>query len=576
MKLELEKIRWRNFNSYGHMWTEIILNRSPLTVIEGRTGDGKSNGAGKSTFTDALSFVLFGKPIRLNKKGNIVNRTNKKHLEVEIDFNIDGLPYKVIRGLKPDKFEVYENGVMLNQEAANRDYQKILEDKILRMNFITFSQSVVVSKTLYTPFMQLTKPKRREYVEDILRLKVFSNMSKLHSDNLKQTKALYNDIRYDHDKLVIECENLSDNVESLTRVLENSTKEKEDFIKNKIVECETKISDLINEHNELKSKMVEVDTSIKSKYDSNCTALNKLTDKLTDTKQALENVDKSENICTMCGHELSNDHRESHKKTLGEQIEKLESGISKVKSLIEELEPQVKEIQIIEENNLQIKSELTSIQRLLQTVNSEKKMLQSELSNVSVDTTELDTVKEKLYNISQQKEQKQIELDDISKKLEYCNLCATMLKDNGIKASIVEKSIPLINKLINQNLSRFGFFVNFELDSEFNERILLRGFQEASYYDFSEGEKLRIDMAILLAWRDIAMLQNAMFCNVLFLDEITDASLDDEGIAIFTNMLTCLKENNVFVITHKPEKLENIARSRIIIEKKDGYSQVVN
>src|SRR5574344_1390942 len=142
-----------------------------------------------------------------------------------------------------------------------------------------------------------------------------------------------------------------------------------------------------------------------------------------------------------------------------------------------------------------------------------------------------------------------------------------MLKDNGIKASIVEKSIPLINKLINQNLSKFGFFVKFELDSEFNETILMRGFQEASYYDFSEGEKLRIDMAILLAWREITMLQNAMFCNVLFLDEMTDASLDDEGIAIFSNMLTCLKDNNVFVITHKPEKLDNIARSRIIIEK---------
>lgn len=168
MKLELETAGWKNFNSYGNMWTEIQLNRNPLTVIEGKTGDNKSNGAGKSTITDVLSFVLFGKPIRLNKKGNIVNRTNKKGLLAEVKFNIDGVVnYRVVRGLKPEVFEIYENGELLNQDAAKKDYQKFLEDKILRMNFITFTQSIVVSKTLYTPFMQLTKPKRREFVESV-------------------------------------------------------------------------------------------------------------------------------------------------------------------------------------------------------------------------------------------------------------------------------------------------------------------------------------------------------------------------------------------------------------------------
>ncbi len=575
MKLELETAGWKNFNSYGNMWTEIQLNRNPLTVIEGKTGDNKSNGAGKSTITDVLSFVLFGKPIRLNKKGNIVNRTNKKGLLAEVKFNIDGVVnYRVVRGLKPEVFEIYENGELLNQDAAKKDYQKFLEDKILRMNFITFTQSIVVSKTLYTPFMQLTKPKRREFVESVLRLKVFSNMSKLHAENLKRTKAEYNDIRYENDKLEIEVENLEESVETLARVLESSSKEKEDFINSKIIEVDEKINSHVKEHNDIKSQVVEVDNTVKTKYTSNQKALVRLKDKLSDTEDALKKVDLSENVCTMCGHELSTDHREEHKKTLNEQIEKLKDGIIKVEELLAELEPQVKSIDESEERNQTFKSEMMAIQRLLQSLSTEKKSLQAELSNISVDTSELDTAKEKLYNVSQQKQEKQIELDTITKQLEYCNLVATMLKDNGIKASIVEKSIPLINKLINQNLSRFGFFANFELDSEFNEKILMRGFQEASYYDFSEGEKLRIDMAILLAWREITMLQNAMFCNVLFLDEMTDASLDDEGIAIFSNMLTCLKDNNVFVITHKPEKLDNIARSRIIIEKVDGYSRI--
>lgn len=575
MKLELESVRWQNFNSYGNMWTLVHLNRNPLTVIEGKTGDGKSNGAGKSTITDVISFVLFGKPIRKNKKGNIINRTNKKGLLTEISFNIDNvLHYKVIRGLKPDVFDIYENGVLLPRPAKDADHQKYLEDKILRMNFITFTQSIVVSKTLYEPFMQLKTPKRREFVESVLRLKVFSNMSKLHAENLKRMKAEFNDIRYDNDKLEIELENVTENVNSLARVLESSTNEKYDFISNKIKETDDKINGYVIEHNAFKSQIVEVDNSHKTKYTSNHKALVRLRDKLADTEDALQKVDLSENTCTMCGHELSTDHREEHKKTLGEQIEKLKDGILKVEDLLNELEPQVKLNDESEEKNKSLKNEMMSIQRLLQALSTEKKSLQAELSNISVDTSELDTAKEKLYNVSQQKQEKQIELDIITKKLEYCNLVATMLKDNGIKASIVEKSIPLINKLINQNLSRFGFFANFELDSEFNEKILMRGFQEASYYDFSEGEKLRIDMAILLAWREITMLQNAMFCNVLFLDEMTDASLDDEGIAIFSNMLTCLKDNNVFVITHKPEKLDNIARSRIIIEKVDGYSRI--
>lgn len=568
MKLELQNIRWKNFNSYGEMWTSIDLNRSPLTVMSGL------NGHGKSTITDAISFVLFGKPIRLNKKGNIVNRTNKKNLVVEINFVIDGVDYQIRRGLKPELFEVYEKGILLNQDASNRDYQKTLEDRILRMNFITFSQSVVVSKTLYTPFMQLTKPKRREYVEDILRLKVFSNMSKKHAEELKRAKADNSDAEYEYDKSVVEYNGLSNTIEALTRVAENSTKEKELDIQSRIDDIDSKLQEYANEYKAIKAKLPEIDESFDVKFDTNSRAIIKLKSKLEDVEEAIEKLNTSENLCKACGHELSTDHVEKHLTELNTKRDELIAGIAKVDNLLVDLKPKVDENKVLKQQYQELSSEMMGIQRLMQGINSDKKSLQSELANVTVDTSELDTAKERLVLVTNRKELLFTKHKDAVDHLRRCTLIATMLKDNGIKASIVEKSIPMINKLINQNLSKFGFFVQFELDSEFNEKILLRGFQEASYYDFSEGEKLRIDMAILLAWRDIAMLRNAMSCNVLFLDEITDASLDDEGITIFTNMLSCLKDNNVFVITHKPEKLDNIARSSITIIKKDGYSQI--
>ena len=493
MKLELQNIRWKNFNSYGEMWTSIDLNRSPLTVMSGL------NGHGKSTITDAISFVLFGKPIRLNKKGNIVNRTNKKNLVVEINFVIDGVDYQIRRGLKPELFEVYEKGILLNQDASNRDYQKTLEDRILRMNFITFSQSVVVSKTLYTPFMQLTKPKRREYVEDILRLKVFSNMSKKHAEELKRAKADNSDAEYEYDKSVVEYNGLSNTIEALTRVAENSTKEKELDIQSRIDDIDSKLQEYANEYKAIKAKLPEIDESFDVKFDTNNRALIKLKSKLEDVEEAIEKLNTSENLCKACGHELSTDHVEKHLNELNTKRDELIAGIAKVDNLLVELKPKVDENKVLKQQYQELSSEMMGIQRLMQGINSDKKSFQSELANVTVDTSELDTAKERLVLVTERKELLFTKHKEAVDHLRRCTLIATMLKDNGIKASIVEKSIPMINKLINQNLSKFGFFVQFELDSEFNEKILLRGFQEASYYDFSEGEKLRIDMAILLA-----------------------------------------------------------------------------
>lgn len=570
MFLELEKIRWKNFNSYGEMWTEISLTRNPITVIVGK------NGYGKSTVTDALSFNLFGKPIRKNKKGNLVNRRNKKGLLTESYFKVDGDEYMVRRGVKPDVFEIYKGDVLLNQDASSRDYQKILESNILKMNFVTFTQSVIVSKTLYTPFMQLPSAKRREYVESILRLRIFSSMSKIHKGKFDELKDKFEDAKYDFEKLTIKYDEAVKMIDMTQKMIEANSQEKTKMINDQITAKQAVMNDLVAEYKNYEKDKKELDSSIKSKYNTNLNTLNKLENKRDDLVSELEKLNTSDNKCAMCGNTYSEDHFENHKKEISEKIVKIDDAVVKLKETVESLQVELDQYNNDLAENNKIESEMNSIKRLLSTHKGELDSLKTELSSIKVDTTELDKLQEKLYNISHDKDNKEQEYKDLSKQVNYSNLVTSMLKDSGIKSTIIDKSIPLINKLINKNLSDFGFFVKFELDSEFNETIAVRGFESASYADFSEGEKLRIDMAILLAWRDIALLQNAMFCNVLFLDEITDASMDDEGTEIFAKMLQSLKDNNVFIITHKPEKLDNIARTTITIEKKDGYSYIKN
>lgn len=575
-QLNLESVKWKNFLSYGETWSEVQLNRNPITLIKGIAGDEtKSNGAGKSTITDVIAFALFGKTIRKSKKGNIVNRRNRKGLLCEIKFNIDNaVHYKVIRGMKPDVFEVYENDVLLNQDASARDYQAILESRILKIGFTAFTQSIIVSKTLYTPFMQLPAQKRREYVESILRLQVFGDMLKVHKAKESEYRKEHTIVKSNYDKVVILYEECSKNIVNLENIIKSSTDERRSQLQSLIDEKNTLLISQAAEYKELKSKIVEVDSTIDGKYNANTSALSKFEIRKSDLEESIRKLDESDKNCSMCGNELSKEHIEKHRTELEEKLAKANLGLTKLQPIIEELKLAVEENKKkISSNNI-IQSEMSALLKVLTMHKSEKDKYEREITTLTADTSLVDKEREKLYNIGLDKDKQEEDLRELDEQLSYCSLISGMLKDGGIKATIVDKSIPLINKLINQNLSKFGFFVRFELDSEFNENIAVRGFEPASYYDFSEGEKLRIDMAILLAWRDISMLQNAMFCNVLFLDEMTDASMDAEGIEIFSQMLTSLKENNVFIISHKPEKLENIARSSIIVEKKDGYSRI--
>ena len=569
MILTLKKLRWKNFNSYGEMWTEVDLTRNPITVVIGK------NGYGKSTVTDALAFNLFGKAIRESNKNNLINRRNKKDLMTESEFDVDGEEYKIRRGLKKNIFEIYNSeGDLLNKDASDREYQKILENNILKMNFTTFTQSVIVSKTLYTPFMSLKAPQRRTYVENVLRLQVFGIMSKLHKKNHDNLDDEFYEAKNLYEKSVRQYDETVKFIEMTKNLIDSNTQEKIEKISEQIKSKKDEINDLVLEYKKFEKDLITVDDSITKKYNTNNTTLIKLENKKELIEEEIKKLQNSDNKCSMCGSEYSQDHNDIHIKEKTETLEKIDTAINTLTETVKSLKIELDQYNKDTALNTSTTSEMNSIKRMMVSYNTEVKKLEADFLNISEqeDTTELDRLNDKLYNIGIEKNNNENNYKELDKKMNYSNLVTTMLKDSGIKSTIIDKSIPLINTLINKNLSDFGFFVKFELDSEFNETISVRGFESASYNDFSEGEKLRIDMAILLAWRDIAMLQNAMFCNVLFLDEITDASMDDEGTEIFAKMLTTLKDNNVFIITHKPEKLDNIARSTIVIDKKDGYS----
>ena len=566
-RLIIEKIRFKNILSYGEMWTEFNLNRSNhVTVITAK------NGHGKSTITDALSLCLFNKPIRKSKKPNMVNRRNKKNALIETYFSVDDDKYMVRRGIKPDVFEIYKNDFTkaLNQDASSRDYQKILENNILKMNYTTFTQSIIISKTLYTPFMTLVASKRREFVENILRLKVFSNMAKLHKDNFDKLKSEYLLCKSDIDKVSIKIDEQTKSLDNIKAIIQSNLDDKTKFINSQINEKNEVINKLVASYKDYESKLKKLDNSIVSTYNTTLTTLSKLESKLDDLKSL--NFDGK--TCSLCGTEYSKEHIDQHKLDNDDKINKVEIAISQTTDKLNNLKAlydTYNEDLII---NNDINNELAIIKKQLVSIKSDVNKLTNELNLISTDTSSIDTIKSILDSNIEKKLELTKNYDILTDNLNDATIVTNMLKDGGAKSIAINQSIPLINTLINKNLSDFGFFVKFELDSEFNEKILVRGFEEAAYNDFSEGEKLRIDMAILLAWRDLSLLQNSMSCNLLFFDEITDASMDDEGTDIFAKMLTTLKDNNVFIITHKPEKLDNIARSTITIIKKDGYSQI--
>ena len=566
--INFKYVRWKNFLSTGNQPTEIQLDKNPTTLIIGE------NGAGKSTVLDALCFGLFGKPFRMISKSQLVNSINNAATIVEIEFTIGTVEYKVIRGIKPNKFEIYQNGIMMNQEANVRDYQKILEQNILKLNYGSFTQVVILGSSTFVPFMQLKARHRREVVEEILDIKIFSTMNLILKGKLKTLLEDIRDIDYQYE-LTSEKISLQENL--IADMKQN---------KDKIIKQKQKLIDTNAE--EIKSRVEE-----KSMLEQeNTNLLNEITDRLqTEKKQEKlkqiratlsEKLTSHERMttfftdnedCPTCEQHIDETFKEGMLVKNNKSIDKLEDGLSKLKTELNSVYDRAGEIKkttkMIADNQVSLAKINTSIKELEKfNVKLQTEIDQYTKDGVGInDTDKLTTLAKEYVEIAKQRTK-------LKETKVYYEAARSMLTDTGIKTKIIKQYLPIMNKLINKYLTSMEFYVNFTLDENFEETIKSRYRDEFSYASFSEGEKMRIDLALLFTWRAIAKMKNSTNCNLLMLDEIFDSSLDGTGTDEFLKILNTLSGENVFVISHKQDALADKFRETIKFEKIRNFSHV--
>ena len=563
------KVRWKNFLSTGNTFTEIELDKNPSTLVVGE------NGAGKSTILDALCFGLFNKPFRQISKSQLLNSINMRDAIVEIEFETQNKQVKIVRGIKPNVFEIHVDGKMINQNANAKDYQKHLETQILKFNYRSFTQVVILGSSTFVPFMQLNTKNRRDVVEDILDIKIFSLMNLVLKTKYREVNTHIQDTRYSQDlttskiemqekyiadaksnreSLLTEKNNLIANNEEeifTTRKQELAVKEQNESILDKMVGE--------NKATQKRDKLKDIQFTLKDKHNRNETMITffEENDECPTCEQQIDKEFKTRSIQV----------RERDNVELSEGLTKLSEEMDKVNKVLSEFKKLAKQLQT---NEVEIGKYRSKIQEL----GKFNARLEAEIESIEQnpvgqeDIKKLDKLKEKLYS-----------LDSTSKKLKeelfYYDVARNLLQDTGIKTKIVKQYLPIMNKLVNTYLSSMDFFCNFNLDENFNETIKSRYRDDFSYANFSEGEKMRIDLALLFTWRAVAKMKNSTNTNLLILDEIFDSSLDASGTDDFLKILNTFGNENVFVISHKQDMLFDKFRHTIKFEKNRNFSHVV-
>lgn len=568
--IKFTKIRWKNLLSTGNIFTEIRLDEHNTTLIIGE------NGAGKSTILDALSFVLFGKPFRKINKPQLLNSITQKNLVVEIEFYISSNFYKIIRGMKPNIFEVYQNDVLLNQSADIKDYQEILEKQIIKVNHKSFCQVVVLGSATFQPFMQLSAGQRREIIEDLLDLQIFTKMNYLLKD-----KILLNNestIRINGEKKLAE-ERIKLTLDHLKEIQNNNEQIKNEKLEriveiDKLIFTETqKLNSLIEEKiNPLKSELLD-----SKKLNSQLNKVDGLHHQLQAKISLIQNDIKFFNDhdnCPTCNQLIQEDFKNTKVNEKDELLSETQRGLDLLLEKQNELNEKIKdnnkknsELNNLEIEKYKINTEINSLQNY-------KKQLLDEVNRIDVNSSNVDNVK--IEDLNKELEDiKSIYVDLVEDK-NVLSAALTILKDGGIKSKIIKQYIPIINKLINKYLSSMEFMCQFELDENFNETIKSRYRDEFSYASFSEGEKMRINLAVLFAWRSIAKLRNSINTNLLIMDEVFDSSLDTNGTEEFIKLIYDLtSETNTFIISHKTDSIQDKFQNIIRFEKHKNFSRMV-
>ena len=568
--ITFETIRWKNFLSTGDQWTEIDFCESPSTLIVG------SNGAGKSTMLDALCFALFNKPFRKINRGQLVNSINEKGLKVEVCFSIGKDEYRVFRGAKPNLFEVYKNNKMVDQDAAAKDTQKYLEQSVLKLNYKSFTQVVILGSSTFVPFMQLGASVRREVIEDLLDIQIFSNMNSLLKDRVRSAQTQSNDCGHVLRLTKEKVESQQKLLDSLKEVNHNRQEEKRKRYNKNSKSIEEVKSNHIKLQDEILVLQEEVgDVELQRKF------VRKLrqgqADKKSELKLIANNLKffKSHDQCPTCTQSISTTFKTNQVDTLtgsgttiATEIEAFTQDITEAVSVITKIEEtsaklyevrsdataQEREVVRLEKENLEISKQILELQQSTPNIDQEKETLQGYLAEYK--TTENDCA-------------------EVSQRLDEFQVVSSLLKDSGIKSQIIKKYVPIFNQLINKYLSSMEFFVNFTLDEEFNEVIKSRFRDEFSYASFSEGEKQKIDLALLFTWREVARMKNSVATNLLILDEVFDSSLDSSGTGELLQILKSLGDGtNVFVISHKGDILVDKFLRTLKFEKVNDFSKM--
>jgi len=568
--IKFQNIRWKNMLSTGNYFTEIQLDRSPNTLIIGQ------NGAGKSTILDALCFVLFGKPFRKINKPSLLNSINGKELVVEIEFKIGEKQYKVIRGIKPNIFEIYCDGRLTNQDATVKDYQEHLEKFVLKMNYKTFTQVVILGSASFVPFMQLSPADRRTIIEDLLDIEIFSTMNTLVKQKLVTIKDNATTNKYNMElvaeKIKLQKQNIEDHKNHNIKAIESK---KNEILQNEnqILELQNKIG-LVQEHISVMQKSIMDGDSITKKKAKLVSLETQLETKFKKVTKEIGFYKDNDN-CPTCRQLIDEEYKQKQIESNKATLDELQNGLDELTKQMQTVTDRIGQIQSINESisehNTEIvkhQTSISAIQKYIGILNKEVVKLSNTSDSMEKDNSKLKELKEELSGLVE--EQKHI-----SGEKQYYDFAATLLKDSGIKTRIIKQYLPVMNKLINKYLTQMNFFVNFNIDENFEETIKSRHRDVFSYYNFSEGEKFRIDLALLFTWRTIAKLKNSASTNLLILDEVFDSSLDVGGTDEFMKLIHDLGgDTHVFVISHKGDQLFDKFRSVIRFEKKNNFSQV--
>jgi DNA repair exonuclease SbcCD ATPase subunit len=563
-------IRWKNFLSTGTQYTEVDFTKNKTNLIVG------TNGAGKSTVLDALTFALFGKPFRKINKPQLVNSVNEKDCRVEVEFSIGNTEWKVVRGIKPALFEIWRNDTALDQSSAALDQQKWLEQNVLKMNYKSFTQIVILGSSTFVPFMQLSAAHRREVIEDLLDIKIFSSMNMVIKEKIRQTKE---EIKV----LELKKESLLDKVkmqQEFIEELENRGKESIDNNNRKIFDLDKEIQQHMDENVSLEEPLYE---HIREQdklvgYAEKLRKLGNLKGKISQKVSTITKEHKffTENtVCPTCTQSIEETFRINRINDAQSKAKELQSGYKELEEAIKEEEERERQFTAlskeiskltngISQNNIKI----NGLRRQIRNLESEIQVLTENLANRNSEHEKLESFKDNLKTT----------YDELASKkdtINYYDFSYSLLKDGGVKSKIIKKYLPLINQQVNRYLQMMDFYINFTLDEEFNETVQSPIHEDFSYASFSEGEKQRIDLALLFTWREVARMKNSVNTNLMILDEIFDSSLDSTGTEEFLKIIRyVIKDANIFVISHKTG-LEDRFESVIRFEKVKGFSHMV-